>query len=108
MILITGASGYLGSHAVKRLVEMGKPVRALVRNRQRAEQEGRLEGLDVELVEGDVTRPETLGPAMSGATAVVHTVAIAIEKSGRTYEQINYQGTVNVVEAAKKSIKNAG
>jgi uncharacterized protein YbjT (DUF2867 family) len=101
MILVTGASGYLGSHAVKRLVEMGKPVRALVRSRQRAEQEGRLAGLGIEWVEGDVTRPETLGPAMSGATAVVHTVAIAIEKGGRTYEEINYQGTVNVGEAAK-------
>ena len=101
MIVITGASGYLGSHAVKRLVEMDKLVRVLVRSRQRAEQEGRLDGLNVDWVEGDVTRPDTLGPAMSGATAVVHTVAIAIEKGGRTYEEINYQGTVNVVEAAK-------
>ena len=36
-----------------------------------------------------------------GADAVIHTVAIAIEKGGRTYEEINYQGTVNVVDAAK-------
>ena len=101
MIVVTGASGYVGSHVVRRLVEMGKPVRALIRSRQRAEKEGRLAGLTVEWVEGDVTRPETLPPAMAGATAVVHTVAIAIEKGGRTYEEVNYQGTVNVVEAAK-------
>jgi uncharacterized protein YbjT (DUF2867 family) len=101
MIVVTGASGYVGSHLTRRLVEMGEPVRALVRSRRQAEKEGRLKDLPVEWVEGDVTRPETLSPAMQGATAVVHTVAVAIEKGGRQYETINYQGTVNVVEAAK-------
>jgi NADH dehydrogenase len=101
MIVVTGASGYVGSHTVKRLVEIGKPVRALVRSRQWAEKEGRLTGLPIEWVEADVTRPETLGPALSDATAIIHTVAIAIENSDRKYETINYQGTVNVVEAAK-------
>ncbi len=101
MIVVTGASGYVGSHIVQRLVEMGKPVRALVRSRLRAENEGRLEDLAIEWVEGDVTQPETLTSAMQGATAIIHTVAIAIEKGGRTYEAINYQGTVNIVEAAK-------
>jgi uncharacterized protein YbjT (DUF2867 family) len=101
MIVVTGASGYVGSHIVRRLVELGRPVRALVRSRQWAQKEGRLKGLDVDWAEGDVTRPETLNPAMQGATAIIHTVAIAIEKGGHTYEEINYQGTVNVVEAAK-------
>lgn len=101
MIVVTGASGYLGSHITRVLVRAGKPVRALVHNRQRAELEGRLLGLDVEWSEGDVTRPETLVIAFRGARAIVHTVAIAIEKGGRDYESINYQGTVNVVEAAK-------
>lgn len=101
MIVVTGASGYVGSHIVRRLVELGQPVRALVRSRERAAREGRLAGLDIEWAEGDVTRPESLGPALAGATAIIHTVAIAIEKGGRTYEEINYQGTVNVVEAAR-------
>lgn len=101
MIVVTGASGFLGSHFVKQLAERGKPVWALVRSRRWAEKEGRLEGLDIEWVEGDVTRPETLGPAVEGATAVIHTVAIAIEKGGHDYDTINYQGTVNLVEACK-------
>ncbi len=103
MILVTGASGYIGSHIVKRLVEAGRPVRALVRSRHYAEKEGRLKGIAAEWTEGDVTRPETLRPAMQGATAVIHTVAIAVEKGGRTYEAINYQGTVNVVDAARSA-----
>jgi NADH dehydrogenase len=101
MILVTGGSGYIGSHIVKRLAGQGQRVRALVRDPARAEAEGRLAGLDVEWAVGDVTRPETLAPAMQGVDTVVHTVAIAIEKGGRTYEQVNTQGTIHVVEAAK-------
>jgi uncharacterized protein YbjT (DUF2867 family) len=101
MILVTGASGYLGSHIVKRLVAEGKPVRALVRDRAWAESEGRLAGLSIEWVEGDVTKPETLPDALQRAQAVIHTVAIAIEKGSRRYEDINYRGTVHVVDAAK-------
>ena len=79
MILITGGSGYVGSHIVKHLVEHRRDVRVLVRDREHAEEEGRLQGLDVEWITGDVTNPETLAPALQGATAVIHTAAIAIE-----------------------------
>jgi len=41
-ILVTGASGYIGSHVTRRLVEQGLPVRALVRSRAKAQAEGRL------------------------------------------------------------------
>ncbi len=100
MIVVTGASGYVGSHLVKRLMAMGRPVRAMVHNVASAKREGRLEGLDIEMVEADVTRPETLLDPMKGADSIVHTVAIAIEKGRGTYESVNYQGTVNVVDAA--------
>jgi len=100
MIVVSGGSGYVGSHIVRRLAAQERPVRVMVRNRQRAEAEGRLQGLPVEWTEADVTRPETLGAALDGATAIIHTAAIAIEKGGCSYEEINYQGTVNLVEAA--------
>lgn len=103
MILVTGGSGYVGSHLVRRLAETGQPVRVMVRSRARAEAEGRLEGLPVQWVEADVTRPATLAPALEDASAVIHTVAIAIEKGGQTYEEVNYQGTVNLVEACKSA-----
>jgi len=52
-------------------------------------------------VAGDVTRPDTLRPAMEGVQAVVHLVAIAMEKGRATYEGVNTQGTVNLVDAAQ-------
>jgi uncharacterized protein YbjT (DUF2867 family) len=103
MILVTGASGYIGSHITRRLVEQGLPVRALVRNVQKAESEGRLAGLDIDFVEGDVNDSPSLDRAMQGVTAVMHLVAIAIEKGRSSYEEVNYQGTVKVVEAAKRA-----
>jgi NADH dehydrogenase len=50
-----------------------------------------------------VTRPESLAEWMRGVDTVIHLVAIAVEKGKRTYEKINYEGTVNVVEEAKKA-----
>ncbi len=103
MIVITGASGYVGSHITRKLAELGMPVRAMVRNKSYADKEGRLSDLPIEFMEGDVTRPETLLPVFQGATGIVHTVAIAKETGGRAYDPVNYQGTVNVVEAAQQA-----
>jgi len=103
MILVTGGSGYLGSHIVRRLVTDGKPVRALVRDIDNARREGRLADLQVDLIAGDVTPPETLEPAFEQVDGVIHTVAIAIERGSNSYEQVNTQGTLNVVDAARKA-----
>jgi uncharacterized protein YbjT (DUF2867 family) len=103
MILVTGASGYVGSNIVRALTAEGYPVRALVYNLDRARREARLNDIPVEWVQGDISRPETLPSALSGVNAVIHTVAIAIEKGSRTYEKVNYQGTVNLVDVVKKA-----
>jgi NADH dehydrogenase len=102
MILVTGGSGYVGSHIVHQLVDAGKRVRVMVYNRARAESEGRLSELPVEWIEADITKPGTLAEALEGIETIIHTVAIAIEKGNQTYEGINYQGTVNLVNAASE------
>lgn len=103
MILVTGGSGYVGSHIVRRLAGAGMPVRAMVRDRGRAESEARLRDLSIEWAEADVTRLDTLPAALAGVETVVHTVAIAVEKGERTYERVNLQGTDNVLRAAAES-----
>jgi len=64
MILVTGAAGLNGSAVIREFSRNGHPVRGLVRDRTRAQHIAELPG--VEVVEGDMRRPETLGPALDG------------------------------------------
>ena len=100
-ILVTGAAGFLGNMLARRLVADGQPVRALVRNPAKAKI--RLGDIadSVDIMTGDVTRADSLAVALEGVRAVIHTVAIALEKGGQTYESVNYQGTLNVLRAAE-------
>ncbi|MDR5682609.1 MAG: complex I NDUFA9 subunit family protein [Armatimonadota bacterium] len=102
-VLVTGAAGFVGNNTVRRLVELGKPVRAMVRDPDRAGARlGDLAGR-IEIVRADVTDRDALAPLMEGVDAVVHLVAIALERGDRTYEAVNHQGTVNVVDAAQRA-----
>ena len=103
MIVVTGGNGFLGSHIVNKLKERDLPVRVLVRDLNQAKIEGRLNGLDIEYIEGDVTKPDTLLPAFRNASAVIHTVAIAVEKKHLTYEAVNTTGTKNVIDQLEAS-----
>lgn len=70
-ILITGATGHVGKHLVRLLQAQGYPVRALVRDRERAV--GLPDGIEV--VVGDLTQPETLPAAFAGVERVFLMVA---------------------------------
>ena len=97
MILVTGATGFIGKRIVTRLVERGEEVRRLVRPVPNP----RASGLPaVHFVTGDVSDPDSLRAACDGVDMVVHTVAIIREKGRTTFDAINVQGTRNVVEAA--------
>lgn len=98
MILLTGGTGFVGRYIVKRLVNEKVPTRCLVRSTTRASV---LSG--TELCEGDITKPETLEPAMQGVEAVIHLVGIRRQTKRVRFDQAHVQGTRNVVVAAKKA-----
>lgn len=100
-ILVTGAAGYLGNQIVKKLVTLGHQVRAMAHNPAKAQLRLREVADSIEIVEGDVTAPGSMTRHMADVSAVIHLVAIAMEKGGQTYESVNFQGTVNVVNAAQ-------
>ncbi len=99
MILVTGGTGYVGQRLVEKLRARSAPVRLLVRDLKRSQ---KYAGGNITLVQGDVTEPATLAAALEGVDTIIHLVAIIRERSGGiTFERLNYQGTVNIVDAAK-------
>lgn len=97
LALVTGAPGFVGSHLVRELVGRGDRVRCLVR---RPGTPAALAGLDVELVEGDVTRPETLARAVAGVNEVYHLAARLTAMRERDMFETNALGTRRLLEAA--------
>lgn len=96
-ILVTGATGYLGSSVVRRLVAEGYYVRAFVRALSHVEI---LEKLGVEVVYGDVRNVDSLVKACKEMDIVVHTAA-ALKGSSGFMLDCAVKGTQNVAEAAK-------
>ncbi|MBA3779473.1 MAG: NAD(P)H-binding protein [Chloroflexi bacterium] len=105
-VLVTGASGFVGSHVLPVLLEAGHTVRGLVTD-ERAEADVRRRlpprhRAALEFARGDVTERASLMGPLAGIDAVVHLVAIPRDFSGgRDMARVNTQGTVNVIEAMK-------
>ncbi|MFB3895533.1 MAG: complex I NDUFA9 subunit family protein [bacterium] len=99
MILVTGATGFVGSHLVPRLVEAGNPVRAYVRRNANLQQ---LVQLGVDIVYGTVSDRAALKEAMAGIDTVIHLVAVIVETKTASFTQINHYGTKNVAELAEE------
>jgi dihydroflavonol-4-reductase len=96
--LVTGASGFLGWHVARVLVERGHRVRALCRA------SSEIRELDVERVTGDLRDPESLTRAVAGCELVFH-VAADYRLWSRHPEELyrsNVDGTRNVLEAASR------
>ncbi len=101
-IAITGATGFVGRHVVERLLkEPGTVLRCLVRPSSDSRRHLPAEA-PIEWVEGDVCKPETLGPLVSGASSVVHLAGYRDFWSRRRslYYELNTRGAGNVFRAA--------
>jgi uncharacterized protein YbjT (DUF2867 family) len=101
MILVTGASGFVGPKIVHALRAEEKPVRALVRDPSSSSART-LSAWGCELVRGDATDPESLRRATEGADAVVHLIALIAGKP-EEFERVMSQGTRDLVAAANEA-----
>lgn len=101
MILVTGATGFIGSRLLKRLAGGPEPLRGSSRSVRTEDVPA-----GVEAVPADVTKADTLPSALAGVGTVVHTAAITAnlkEPYPGAYERINRAGTENLVKAAKEA-----
>jgi len=99
-VLVTGATGFVGSWVVRELAARGHAVRALTRPRSSL---ANLQGLSLERAEGDVTDRPSVERALQGCQAVVHTAGVAHFRSGdeaRLYA-VNH-GSVGIVLGAAR------
>ena len=99
MILVTGGTGFVGSHIVNALADAGKDVRVLERKPGSWQQAGvRCR----EAVQGDMTDPESLRRAVAGCDTAVHLVAVRQGKPEQ-FQRVMSDGTRDLVAAAKEA-----
>ncbi len=97
-VLLTGATGFLGSHVAERLHREGHEIRALVRKTSKTDL---LEQLGAELCVASLEKGEGLEEAVEGIDAVVHGAAIVKAKRPEDFIRVNAGGTRNLIEAVK-------
>jgi NADH dehydrogenase len=101
VILLTGATGNVGSALLRLLVAENEPVRALVRDPRRLGDER----VRVQISLGDLSDASSFRNALRGVTTVIH-LAAAIrdqERQGATIEEVNALGTLRLVRAAERA-----
>jgi nucleoside-diphosphate-sugar epimerase len=95
-VLVTGASGFIGTHMVDALLARGDEVTCLVRKSSKV---GRLKTLGVRLVEGDVTDAESLPAAVAGQDVVYHMAGCLFALKNRQFFEVNRRGVIHIAQA---------
>ncbi|HSY23544.1 MAG TPA: NAD(P)-dependent oxidoreductase [Polyangiaceae bacterium] len=98
-VLVTGASGFLGSHIAERLSARGDRVRVLLRKTSKRKHLENLPG--VEFFEGDVEQVDRVREAVDGMDAVIHSAGLVKARSKDEFFAVNVGGTSNLVHAAR-------
>jgi len=101
-VLLTGATGYVGSYVLRKLLRDDHTPRCLVRG---SADDLAAQDQAIEIASGDVTDPASLDGAFTNCDAVIHLVGIIEEKraQGVTFDRIHVDGTRHVIEAAQNA-----
>jgi len=98
-ILLAGATGYLGRFITQELISRNIETRIVVRNKEKVN----LTAPNLEIIEAQVTKPETLESICKDIDVVISTVGITRQKDGLTYMEVDYQANANLMDEAKKN-----
>jgi NADH dehydrogenase len=96
-VLVTGGTGFVGTHLVNRLLQRGHAVAVLARHPEKTRNRY---NRPVETAPGDVLDPASLAAAAAGREALVHLVGIIHEEESQTFDRMHREAAENVVAAA--------
>jgi uncharacterized protein YbjT (DUF2867 family) len=99
VILLTGATGTVGSALLRRLTAEGRPVRALVRDQRRLGDQR----VRVQIALGDLSDPPSFRNALRGVDTVVHLAASIRDQPRGSIEELNAVATLRLVRAAERA-----
>jgi nucleoside-diphosphate-sugar epimerase len=98
-VLVTGGTGFVGSHLVDRLVERGHNVRCLVRHSSDLKY---LKHPQIELVHGALDETTDWDEALEGVSTIYHVAGLTFARRKQDYFRVNHRGTEAIVGAALK------
>ncbi len=98
-VLLAGSTGYLGRFITQELIDRGYETKIVVRNKEKV----KLNAPNLEIIEAQVTNPESLKDICKNVNIVISTVGITRQKDGLTYMDVDYQANANLIDEAKKS-----
>lgn len=98
--MVTGGTGFIGSHLVDALLQKGVQVRCLVRNTSDLSW---LKNLPIEIVHGDCNDKASLGEAVKDVDHVFHLAGVTKAIEEKTYFEVNALGTENLIHACLKN-----
>ncbi|MGF1732502.1 SDR family oxidoreductase [Photobacterium kasasachensis] len=99
-VLVAGATGYLGRYIAHELQSRGYRVTVVVRNSAKLTA---FEKAHFEVIEAEVTNPDSLVGCCNGVDTVISTVGITRQKDGLTYMDVDYQVNKNLLQQARQS-----
>ena len=101
--LVVGATGFVGGQVARGLRERGTTVRALVRGGTSHPKSDELRKAGIDVVDGDVTRPDSLAPACRGIDVVISTVTSMPTGANDGLRRVDHDGALALIDAAERA-----